>query len=202
MEARYPSLKDKNIIVVGTGGIGGAIVKDFLEQDSRVFALDKEESVLKKLESYASSDKNKKLITYQIDVLDYKKYEEILRKIGEDYKPIKSFVHTVGVGEATPIGETPHELSEYLFRLNVLSFINGVNTIQEYMERGSSITVISSINAYRSEHRMSVYDSTKAALLQFARTAAADLGAKGIRVNVVAPGYINTPQTVEELKNP
>jgi len=70
------------------------------------------------------------------------------------------------------------------------------------MERGSFIIGISSINAYYSEHGMSVYDSTKAALLQFARTAAADLGIKSIRVNVVAPGYVKTPQTIEELRNP
>jgi len=104
MEAKYQSLKDKNVVVVGTGGIRGAIVKDFLEQGSRVFAFDKKEEVLKKLELYAShKDKNKKLSTYQIDVLDYEKYEKVLREIGDSYRPIKSFVHTAGVGESTPI---------------------------------------------------------------------------------------------------
>ncbi len=199
MEAIYPSLKDKNVVVVGTGGIGGTIVKDFLEQDSRVFALDKNMDVLNKL--YDLSDKNNKLNIYQIDVTDHKNYEKLLKELGNSNKPIKSFIHTVGIGESTPMGKTTHKTGEDLFGLNVLSFINGVNTIQKYMEKSSSITVISSINAYRSEYGMGVYDSTKAALLQYSKTAAADLGEKGIRVNSVAPGYIRTPQTVEELKN-
>ena len=199
MEAIYPSLRDKNVVVVGTGGIGGAIVKDYLEQGSRVFALDKNIEILNKL--YNSLDKDDKLEIYQIDVTDYDNYEKVLKEIGNNHKQIKSFVHTVGIGELTPVGKTPHELSEDLFKLNVLSFIDGVNTIQEYMKKGSSITIISSINAYRPEPGMSVYDSTKAALLQYSRTAAADLGKRGIRVNAVAPGYIRTPQTIEELKN-
>jgi len=41
MEAIYPSLKDKESVVVGVGGIGGAIAKEFLEQGSRVHAIDK-----------------------------------------------------------------------------------------------------------------------------------------------------------------
>lgn len=202
MEGRYPSLQDKNIIIVGTGGIGGAIVRDFLSQGSVVFALDKSREVLKRL-LMPGDGQEAKLKKHCVDVRDFNCYRELIRKIGEERGPdaIYTFVYTAGIGESTPIGNTPHELSEKLFGLNVLGFVDGVEAVVPYMGRGSSIIVVSSINAYRSEHGMSVYDSTKAALLQYARTAAADLGSQGIRVNAVAPGYIRTPQTIEELKN-
>lgn len=203
MEGRYSSLRDKNIIVVGAGGIGGQIVRDFLAQSSIVFALDKSEKVLEGLLG-PDDDRESRLKKYCIDVTGPDGYKRLIREIGENCRPepIYTFVYTAGIGESTPIGNTSHELAEKLFQLNVLGFIDGVEAVVPYMDKGSSITVISSINAYRSEHGMSVYDSTKAALIQFARTAAVDLGSWGIRVNAVAPGYIRTPQTIEELKNP
>ncbi len=85
MEAIYPSLRNKNVIVVGTGGIGGAIVKDFLEQALRVFVLDKNIEVLNKL--YNSLDKDDKLEIYQIDITNYKK---VLKEIGNNCKKIKT----------------------------------------------------------------------------------------------------------------
>lgn len=203
MEGRYSSLQGKNIIVVGTGGIGGAIVRDFLSQGSIVFALDKNEKVLEGLLG-PGDDRESKLKKHLVDVTDFDGYKRLIRTIGEGCrpKPIYAFVYTAGIGESTPVGNTSHELAEKLFQLNVLGFVDSVEAVVPYLNRGSSITVVSSINAYRSEHGMSVYDSTKAALKQFAQTIAADLGSKGIRVNAVAPGYIRTLQTVKELKNP
>lgn len=209
MDAKYKSLNGENVIVVGTGGIGGAIVKDFLEQGSTVYALDKSKKVLKGL-----CEDKKEIHKHKIDVTAHEEYRNLIRNIGEQCKPewislledkpkpIRSFVYTPGLGVSTSIGETSHQTYEDLFKLNVLGFMDGVEAVVPYMKKGSSITVISSLNAYRSEHGMAGYDSTKAALKQFAQTAAADLGSKGIRVNSVAPGYIRTPQTVEELNNP
>lgn len=204
MKGRFSDLKEENAIVVGTGGIGGAIVKGFLEQGCRVFAIDKSQEVLEKLcvprESRWKSESNLEQIV--ADVTAQKRYKEILESIGERYKPIKVFVYTVGIGAPSFVDEFPEGFPEKLFELNVLGFIYGLKYVLPYLKKGSSATVISSINAYRPEHGMAVYDSTKAALLQYARTAAADLGKEGIRVNAVAPGYIRTPQTMEELKNP
>jgi NAD(P)-dependent dehydrogenase (short-subunit alcohol dehydrogenase family) len=196
MEGIFQSLKGKVIIVVGTGGIGGAIVRDFLKQGCKVFALDKNQKTLQRL----GIKKNLKKII--VDVTEKKRYKEVLENIGKKYKPIKSFIYTAGIATPTPVDNFIDGLPEKLFDINVVGFIYGVKYIVPFMEKGSSIIVISSVNAYRSEYQMAVYDSTKAALIQYAKTAAIELGKKGIRVNVVAPGYIRTPQTIQELKNP
>jgi NAD(P)-dependent dehydrogenase (short-subunit alcohol dehydrogenase family) len=108
----------------------------------------------------------------------------------------------VGIGTSTIIGEIEDGLPEKLYKLNVCGFIYGLEYVLPFMENGSSATVISSINAWRSEPKMAVYDSTKAALIQYVRTASVDLGPRGIRINAVAPGYIRTPQTIKELEDP
>jgi NAD(P)-dependent dehydrogenase (short-subunit alcohol dehydrogenase family) len=196
MEGVFPSLEGKKVIVVGTGGIGAAIVRDFLKQGSKVFALDKDPKALEKLGNGPNLEK------IVVDVTVNKEYRETLEKIGKRHRPIKGFIYTAGIGTPTPVESFPEGIPEKLFQVNVIGFIYGVKYIVPFMDRGSSIIVISSINAYRSEHQMAVYDSTKAALIQYGKTAAADLGRKGIRVNIVAPGYIKTPQTIEELENP
>ena len=196
MEGNFQSLKGKSVVVVGTGGIGGAIVRDFLEQGARVFALDKNQKVLNGLKA------NRKLTKVIVDVTKHKNFEAVLQKIGKENCPIKSFVYAAGVGASGQINSFQDGFPEKLFNLNVLGFIYGLKYILPFLSEGSSATAISSINAYRSEHGMAVYDSTKAALLQYVRTASVDLGQQGIRVNAVAPGYIRTPQTEKELEDP
>ncbi|MCD6477765.1 MAG: SDR family oxidoreductase [Candidatus Aenigmarchaeota archaeon] len=205
MEGKYPSLEGENIIVIGAGGIGGAVVGDFLRQGSNVYALDKKP--LKELEKvwddYYGKFEKGILEVYQADVTDHEELKKTIREIGKKTKPkgIRSMIYTAGIGESIDVRDFEDGFPEKLFELNVCGFIYAIREIAPYMKKGSSITAIGSLNASRSEPHMALYDSTKAALTQFARTAAVDLGPE-IRVNVVAPGYIRTPQTTEELNNP
>jgi len=204
MEGKYPSLEGKNVIVIGAGGIGGAVVGDFLRQGSNVYALDKKppEELEKVWNDYYGEFENKvNLEVYQADVTYHEGLKKTIRKIGEKTKPegIVSMVYTAGIGESIDVRDFEDGFPEELFKLNVCGFIYAVREVVPYMKKGS-ITVIGSLNASRPEPHMALYDSTKAALTQFTRTAAIDLGPE-IRVNVVAPGYIRTPQTIEELNN-
>lgn len=199
MDGKFASLKDKTAVVVGTGGIGGAIARDFLEQGCYVHALDKNKGVLDNLQKPGFT--NLRLVTYQVDVTEKDKYRIMLKSIGARHG-IDVFVYTVGIGTPTEIGKIENGLPEKLYKLNVCGFIYGLEYALPFMEEGSSATVISSINAWRPEPKMAVYDSTKAALIQYVRTASVDLGPRGIRVNAIAPGYIRTPQTEKELENP
>lgn len=196
MEGIFPSLKDKIVVVVGTGGIGRKIVQDFLKQGAKVFALDISQDVLNGLEE------DRALTKIQVDVTKHQKFEAVLQEIGKENFPIRSFVYTAGIGTPSPLDSFSDGLPEKLFDLNVSGFAYGLKYILPFLDEGSSVTVISSINAYQSEPQMAIYDATKAALLQYAKTASADLGRWGIRVNVVAPGYIRTSQTEKELEDP
>lgn len=198
MEGKYPDLKGKKVIVVGVGGIGSAIAKGFLEQGCRVFAIDRNERTLNKLFWHEKLI----LIKYVADVTNHQKFISVIQEIGSRYGVIRSFVYTAGIGTATAVDEFVNKLPEKLFGINVIGFIYGLKAVIPFLEEGSSVTVIGSLNASRSEPGMAVYDSTKAALTQFIKTASVDLGPKGIRLNVVAPGMIRTPQTVKELENP
>ena len=202
MDATYKSLKGKTVIVVGTGGLGGAIVNDFLEQGCKVYGIDNNQDTLDNLSKKHSEYEH--LFQPQFaDVTEVSEYEKILKTIGDnETNPIHSFVYTAGLGVSSEPDSFKDRFPEELFQLNVFGLMYGIRAISEYLDRGSSIIATGSLNATRPEHGMSMYDATKAAIHQYMKTTSLHFGPKGIHVNVVAPGYIRTPQTETEMEDP
>jgi NAD(P)-dependent dehydrogenase (short-subunit alcohol dehydrogenase family) len=87
---------------------------------------------------------------------------------------------------------TPEEL-ERTFRTNILAMFYTCQAALEHMQPGSSIINTCSIQAYQPSPELLDYASTKAAIVNFTKGLAQEVGEKGIRVNVVAPGPIWTP---------
>ncbi|MCK4808054.1 MAG: SDR family oxidoreductase [Candidatus Aenigmarchaeota archaeon] len=201
MDAIYKSLKGKNVIVVGTGGIGGAIVEAYLEQGCTVHGIDINSETLASLSETLSRYEGQ-FQTHVSDVTKVPEYQETIKKIGDKEQTIDCFVYTAGLGVSSEPDDFKEGLPEELFQLNVFGLMYGIEAASDYLKEGSSITAIGSLNADRPEHGMSMYDATKAAIHQYINTSSLHFGPKGIRVNIVAPGYIETPQTAEELNDP
>jgi NAD(P)-dependent dehydrogenase (short-subunit alcohol dehydrogenase family) len=81
------------------------------------------------------------------------------------------------------------------FAINVFGAVLGVQACLPPMieNGGGSVVVISSVNGWMAEQGLIAYSSTKATLIEFARCLAVDHARQGIRVNVVAPGTVDTP---------
>ena len=62
-------------------------------------------------------------------------------------------------------------------------------------ERGGAVVLVASINGERGKFGQANYTASKAGLIALAKTAARELGGFGVRVNVIAPGFIDTPMT-------
>jgi NAD(P)-dependent dehydrogenase (short-subunit alcohol dehydrogenase family) len=81
-----------------------------------------------------------------------------------------------------------------------INFKGAFFTLQRFIPllgRGSSVTVLSSVNAYTGAPNTSVYGASKAALNSLTRAAAIELASKGIRVNAVCPGPVDTELVVK-----
>ncbi len=191
----FEDLEGKNALVVGVGGIGGAIASELWKNDMDVTVVDKKplEELVNVWSEFGIEIDADKIHYNQLDVTK-EEYLNFLEKGDFDV-----FAYSAGVGEPTPVGEDNQRIYRKLFELNVLPFMSSVDILARKEHHPSSIIVVSSINGYRSEHSMEAYDMTKAALIQYVRTASLDLGEKGIRINAVAPGYVRTPQTIEEV---
>jgi 3-oxoacyl-[acyl-carrier protein] reductase len=98
-----------------------------------------------------------------------------------------------------PLAEITPEVMDRMVEIGFKSVIWGIQAAAEAMdpERGGSIVNVASIAAFKSPGRSVVYSGLKAGVLGITRAAAADLGARRIRVNAVAPGAVPTEGTAK-----
>ena len=98
-----------------------------------------------------------------------------------------------GGGEFTPLGEISPEQFSSVFLTNVGGTLFTVQSMLPLMNQGASIVLAGSTAAYNGTPAFSIYAATKAAIRSFGRTWATELITRGIRVNTVIPGPIETP---------
>lgn len=98
-----------------------------------------------------------------------------------------------GGGEFTPLGQITAEQFSSVFLINVGGTLFTVQTMLPLLNPGASIVLAGSTAAYNGTPAFSIYAATKAAIRSFGRTWATELVTRGIRVNTVIPGPIETP---------
>ena len=98
-----------------------------------------------------------------------------------------------------PLADITPEVMDRMVEIGFKSVIWGIQAAAEAMdaERGGSIINVASIAAFKSPMRSVVYSGIKAGVLDITRASAADLGARNIRVNAVAPGAVPTEGTAK-----
>jgi NAD(P)-dependent dehydrogenase (short-subunit alcohol dehydrogenase family) len=118
-----------------------------------------------------------------------KLYAEVSKKLGK----IDVLFVNAGIAKFAPLSETPESLFDEVFDINVKGAYFTIQKALPFLNDGASIILNTSVAGQKGTVGGSVYCSTKAALRSIARTAAAELVGRGIRVNAVAPGPVETP---------
>ena len=118
------------------------------------------------------------------------KLAEAIRGLGVDRLDI--LVNNAGVGTFSPIDEQSVEEFDRLFAVNVRSPYFLVQQLLPLLTEGSSVIFLSSVVARVAFEGTSAYSATKGAIEVITRNLAAELGPRGIRVNAIAPGAIET----------
>ncbi|WP_432938341.1 SDR family NAD(P)-dependent oxidoreductase [Kribbella sp. CA-253562] len=135
------------------------------------------------------------LTPYELDVLD----AQAITTAAETLAPVDILVFTAATNVRKRILDYTGEEFDRVVALNLRASFDLIRAFGGQMaERGrGSIIGFSSIRATTVEPGQSVYAATKAGLVQLLRTAAAELGPNGVRVNAIAPGVVETPLTAQ-----
>ena len=113
-------------------------------------------------------------------------------QVGKDFGRIDVIFANAGFGEPAPLGHITEENFDKQFNVNVKGVIFTVQAALPYLKEGASVILNSSIANQLGFANFSVYAATKGAVKTLGKIMAAELVGKGVRVNVVSPGPIDT----------
>jgi len=142
----------------------------------------------------------------KFDVSDFKACETAINVIKEKYGPIEILVNNAGVTQDAVLHKMSLEQWNTVIRINLDSVFNMCRLVIEDMRAAEfgRIINISSVNAQKGQAGQTNYCATKAGVLGFTKALALETSGKGITVNAIAPGYIDTdmvramPETILE----
>lgn len=124
--------------------------------------------------------------------------EKIIQK---NWGTIDVLINCAGLSERTD----PHKMDIDRWRMTFDSMVNGcllISTLAvKFMTSGGRIVHITSIHGNRAEKFCSSYSMAKAAINQYCRSMAIELADRGILVNAIAPGFVNTPMSIKDNEN-
>jgi len=177
------------VITGGSSGIGLAAAKAFVDEGAYVFITGRRQSELDK----AKAAIGRNVTTIQGDVADLDDLDRLFAQVRAEKGVVDIVVASAGfVEQATIETATPAHFDK-TFGINARGLFFTVQKALPLMTRGGSIVLVSSGLHTKGLPAHGAYSATKAAVRSFARTWAAELKDRGIRVNNLSPGAIDTP---------
>jgi NAD(P)-dependent dehydrogenase (short-subunit alcohol dehydrogenase family) len=184
-------LDGRKAVVVGAGsGIGRASALALCAHGAEVVCADRDLASAKETAAHDAD-----MSAYELDLLDGSAIDRAAEELGD----VDVLVFTAATNVRKRLLEYTDEEFDRVVSLNLKSSFGLVRAFGAGMaERGrGSIIGFSSIRAVTVEPGQGVYAATKAGVVQLLRTAAAELGPSGVRVNAIAPGIVDTPLTAQ-----
>jgi NAD(P)-dependent dehydrogenase (short-subunit alcohol dehydrogenase family) len=177
------------VVTGGNSGIGLATAKRLQEEGARVAISGRSKKTLDE----AVKSIGNGVVAVQSDVANLadidKLFAEVSRKLGK----IDVLFVNAGVAKFAPLAETSESAFDEQYDINIKGAYFTIQKALPLLNDGASIILNTSVVDSNGTIGASAYSGTKAALRSLARTAAAELVGRGIRVNTVAPGPIETP---------
>jgi 3alpha(or 20beta)-hydroxysteroid dehydrogenase len=127
---------------------------------------------------------------HHLDVADPESWARLVA----DLDSVDGLVNAAGITHRARVGEVRGEDFERVMAVNAAGPLHGIQAVLPLMPAGGSIVNVVSVAALTG-HYTTAYTASKWALRGITRTASLELGPRGIRVNAVFPGYIETPMT-------
>jgi NAD(P)-dependent dehydrogenase (short-subunit alcohol dehydrogenase family) len=187
-------LDDRVALVIGAGsGIGEAAAKGLAAHGASVVCADAREESAERTAG-AIGDRAKALA---VDITNTESVEKLFRTVVDQYQRLDIVVTTPGVNVRKHIAAYEDAEFDRVVELNLKGTFRVLREAGRIMsERGvGNIIAFSSIRSQVVEPGQGIYAATKAGIVQMVRALAAELGPKGVRVNAIAPGVVETPLT-------
>lgn len=177
------------VITGGNSGIGFATAQAFIAQGAKVIITGRKQDAVN--EAVAALGSN--ATGYVSDQGNLADIDALVEKVKASHGGVDVLFINAGVGFFAPVDQITEEHFDHVVNINYKGALFTFTKFLPLIKEGGNIIFLSSVNAYTGMSNTTVYASSKAALNSIARTAATELAPRGIRVNTVNPGPIETP---------
>ena len=183
------------VLVTGAyGGIGHSVCLAYLSQATTLIITGRDQIKLDALQAELKHASDINIIAITADVSDESQVTALFKEIAAQHKKLDILVHCAGILTQKPLMLTRLSDIQQVLNSNLLSSILFCQQASKLMLRNKFgvITLISSIIASQGSVGQSVYGASKAGIEGLVKSLAKEFGAMGIRINALAPGFINT----------
>jgi 3-oxoacyl-[acyl-carrier protein] reductase len=191
------AFKDKVVVVTGsTRGIGREIARAFAQEGAIAVVMGRDATLAERVRDDLIRT-GWKAEGYGCDVTNPQNVGEILDKILDKYKSIDILVNNAGIAKDNLLLRMSEGDWDEVIRVNLKGMFNCTKVVAKGMlkRRSGKIINISSIIGIIGNVGQANYAASKAGIIGFTKSMARELASRGITVNAVAPGYIQTDMT-------
>ena len=201
MTAVYPELRGKVAVVTGAArGMGARFAAALAVRGVHVVGADIDAAAMavtaKEIAAeVAGADQAGRVVAAGMDVTKAEDHEAVAERAVREFGRLDLWVNNAGIFPFAEIGDVTPEQIRATLSVNVEGVLFGAQAAARHMRPGGAIVNMSSVSAVRVRRGRGAYCTSTAAVAHLTESLAVELGDQGIRVNSIAPGYIDTEMT-------